>query len=462
LNAAKRAALLEQANRVGRIRSDVWREYGLKVVDPDKVKSVWVAKQRVASYGVLANPGKETLTDTLGNIKASRAASILPVKRAVWARYPKPSARSEVVDVHAEERKRLFTLLLQGREVEDPWLHRQVREHFVHGVNRCFNQINVRSDNYTTRIGANGKAWVSIPGLTRGKLVRIPLSTSRIPTGNLRVIVPVNGPVEVHYAVLAEKPCRPCGTQTLGVDKGYTEVFCDSDGDRYGLNLGAVLSAESEHRNAKGQARNRLRAASKLLAASQAQSDRDKAERIRLCNLGTKKADRRKRKFDATTRTIIRGAVHEVVDKSAVIFAEDLTKVIKGKPLSKGMNRKLAAWTKGEIASALKEISKRRGSSLQLVNAAFTSQVDPRHGTFGRRVSGRLYCFDGVVFDDDYAAARNVLARGTDKEITLYMKYTDVEKIIQARTEGFRSRLPDPDSYPNMRAKQPKTKRKSR
>jgi IS605 OrfB family transposase len=435
LNVGKRSQLSGQAELLGAVSRDVWREYGLKVNDRYKIKSVWVSEKRIASYGVQSNGGKEALFDILGNIKSYRAAALLPVKRAIFAR-----------TANKDERKRLFTLLKSGREREDNWLHRQVRTHLRHGVSRCSNQVIVRSDCYRTMVGRNGKAWISVPSLTPGKPIRIPLSTNRIPEGNLRIVIPEHGPVEVHYATAAAKPARPCGTLTLGVDKGYTEALCDSDGYRYGQGLGALLSTESDHRDAKGRTRNCLRAAAKALDASRAQSDRAKAERIRLNNLGTKKAARRKRRFDAQARTVIRTGVHELFDHAAVVAAEDLTKVIKGKPRSRKMNRRLAAWNKGEIANALKEISQRRGSTLQLVNAAYTSQVDPRYGIFGTRKGDLLHCFDGVVFDADHAAAINALGRLFDTEITLGMKYTDVKSVIQERTDSFRSRLPDLDS----------------
>ena len=81
--------------------------------------------------------------------------------------------------------------------------------------------------------------------MERGDRIAIPLNTDHVPAGTLRLILR-DGRVEVHYAVDAETACstKPCGQQTIGVDKGYTEAFTDSDGETHGDGLGQVLSAE--------------------------------------------------------------------------------------------------------------------------------------------------------------------------------------------------------------------------
>lgn len=64
-----------------------------------------------------------------------------------------------------------------------------------------------------------------------------------------------------------------------------------------------------------------------------------------------------------------------------MVVAEDLTKPFTGrKKLGRNANRRLAAWTKGVTARAPHDVSERRGSALVMVNAAYTSQVDPRSG----------------------------------------------------------------------------------
>lgn len=87
------------------------------------------------------------------------------------------------------------------------------------------------------------------------------------------------------------------------------------------------------------------------------------------------------------------------------------------------------------MADALDMVSNRRGSSVVLVNAAYTSQIDSISGLLlGDRVGGRFYRINGDVLDADINAARNVLARLYDNEIQLYTPYRKVKEILQART----------------------------
>ena len=159
------------------------------------------------------------------------------------------------------------------------------------------------------------------------------------------------------------------------MDKGYTEVLTDSDGNHHGTDLGRCSPRESD----RLKERNRRRAKLRSIANQAAQrGNRAKADRIHRNNLGTVKRDRQAARWRARVRTETFTAVHAVVDKAATVVAEDLTKTFAGrKRLGKDMNRRLAAWTKGVTAEALKNVSERRGSALVLVNAAYTSQVVP-------------------------------------------------------------------------------------
>src|SRR5262249_26219938 len=136
------------------------------------------------------------------------------------------------------------------------------------GKNRTHNQIVVRSDQYRTyTLTAGGDVWLAIPGLARRQMVHIPLSTTVAPVGTLRGILR-NGTVEVHYQIDgADMPSsRPCGTREIGVDKGYTEVLVDSDGEHHGPGLGELLRAESDRLKVNNRRRAKLRAIARKAA----------------------------------------------------------------------------------------------------------------------------------------------------------------------------------------------------
>jgi IS605 OrfB family transposase len=440
LNSGKYAQLTEQAARLGRARSEVWQRYGSvnNVQTGDRtVRDHWMASGIGASFRALANPWKETVRDAMADIRANREAAKVKAREAI---------RRHTSD--EQERIRLYRLLKSDRWPQDPYLSRIMRKYWRRGHNHTASQIVVRSDQYSTWALADSKnVWLAVPGLERHSRVAIPLNTTVAPTGTLRLILR-DGRVEVHYQIDAstlKSSQRPCGARPIGVDKGYTEVLTDSDGEHYGTQLGALLTAQSDLRKRKGQARAKLRAIRDRAVKT---GDRAKADRVERNNLGTVKRDRQDARWRARVRDVTYQAVHQVVDKASVVAAEDLTKTFTGrKKRGRNTNRRLATWTKGVTAQALQYVPERRGSALVLVNAAYTSQADPRdHCTLGARRGDRLHCASGVVFDADHAAAINILARAGDPGITLFTPHTRVKQILQERADRHRARLPAQDS----------------
>jgi IS605 OrfB family transposase len=428
-NQGKLAALREQALRLGQVRSEVWQRFGSLQgagVSDRQIRDRWLEQGR--RFPVSANAWKETLRDAKGDITANLESAKVKARRCIW-RHTQDKA----------EQKRLFTALKGKDWTSDPYLRRVMRKHWARGHNHTHNQIIVRSDNYTT-FHLGGRAWIKIPGLTKGQRIAIPLKTTVAPTGTLRIILTDDDRLEVHVAIEAAIT-QDGGARTIGVDKGYSEVLVDSDGDHHGPELGALLTDTSDRLKAKYQRRSKLRALAKNTRNPR------KREHIRRFNLGRKKLDRQMDNTQARIRDTVFQAVHQVVDKAAVIAAEDLTAPMAGKSFGKNVNRRLAAWTKGVIAEALDSVSSRRGSTVVLVNPAYTSQIDSRNGCLlGKRQGDRFYCFDGVVLQADQNAARNVLARLTDPEIERFMPYRRVRAIMQARTERLRLGLLNQDS----------------
>lgn len=440
INPGKLAQLGEQAERLGRVRSLVWQRYGSVAGAGEssrQIRNQWMADGTAEGFGVLANPWKETVRDAVDDIQACREAAKRKVRRAICRH-----------TTNRAKRRHLYGMLRADRWAQDAYLSRQMRKHWPRGHSHVSNQIVVRADNYRTFTrSADGNIWLAVPGLERGSRVCIPLNTTVAPVGTLRLILR-GGRVEVHYQVDAstlKSAQRPCGTETVGIDRGYREVCTDSAGRRYGLTLGDLLTAESDRLKIKNARRAKIRSIAEKGATA---GNLAKAERIRRCNLGRVKSRRQKARARQVIKTETYLAVNELVSNAKTIAAEDLTRPISGKSRGRNWNRRLAAWTKGITAQALKDVSVRRGSAVVLVNAAYTSQTDSRNGTFGRRRGRLFYCFDGVVLDAEQNAAVNVLHRMSDTDITLWTPYGQVRQIIAARTRSHRLRLPSQDSSP--------------
>ncbi|GET40446.1 transposase IS605 OrfB [Microseira wollei NIES-4236] len=102
------------------------------------------------------------------------------------------------------------------------------------------------------------------------------------------------------------------------------------------------------------------------------------------------------------------------------------------------MKRNLSEWCKGQIQKALEEIASRRKSSVTLVNAAYSSQVDSRNGTLlGNRSGDSFFTFDGMKLQADCNAAVNLHQRKDDAEITRCMSADAVQRILIRRTASF-------------------------
>ncbi len=439
INAGKYTALLEQAQRLGRVRSMVWNQFGsiAGVGLSDRfIRDRWMADGTAEEFDVPANAWKETVRDAVADIRAHRDAAKVEVRKKIHRRTASP-----------QERKRLYAALKRDQWVDDPLLSRWMRQCWRRGHNHTANQIIIRSDQVRTFTRAEGgNVWLKVPGGSGCAPITVPLNTTIAPEKTLRLILR-GGRVEVHYQIddqSLRSSHRPVGDRAIGVDKGYTEVLTDSDGRRHGQGLGPLLSARSDQLKMRNARRAKLRS---IANAADLRGDHAKALRVRRHNLGTIKKIRQERAWKTRVRDITYRAVNAVADNANVIVAEDLTRRINNRDRGPGTNRRLAAWTKGITAQALHDVSERRGSSLRLVNAAYTSQVIPGTSTLGRRSGDWLHCphKGGVVWDADHAAAINILDRDGDPDISLWTPHTQVKQIIQER-DRHRSRLPDQDS----------------
>lgn len=72
------------------------------------------------------------------------------------------------------------------------------------------------------------------------------------------------------------------------------------------------------------------------------------------------------------------------------------------------------------------------------MNAAYSSLFCHRNGTLlGTRNGDCFTTYDRVEFHSDLNAAKNILYRGLDTEITRFMKYKEVQVVLLRRTALF-------------------------
>lgn len=411
---------------MGFVRADIWRRYGgLQTLGKSNLilRAEIAASRYYTSLPVDGTIRNETTKDILNDVLLYKAAAMLKVRQAITRRTDKSA-----------ERQRLHELLRGEHWLKEPFLHRQMRRHFRHGRSRVDNQFIVRSDKHTEQM-VNGRLQITIQIAKKyGPPVVLTTTSSGknvcLTGRNLRIIVKDSG-AEIHYSA-SKGNGRPCGSTTLGIDKGYSEAFTDSDGWTHGPEFGRVLTRYSDQMAGTNQRRNKLHA----LEKKHRQAGRVvKADHIKENNLGRKKLDARRTRTQQYLRTIAFQSAHSVVDKAQVVVSEDLTAIMANRQQWKRFNRRMSIWAKGVLAEALDSVCAQRDARHVLVNAAYTSQMDSLTGLLrGRRVGDKFYRENGDVLQADYNAARNVLARLNDGEVTRYMAYRDVRKVLLARS----------------------------
>jgi hypothetical protein len=432
---------------MGFVRADIWRRYGALGTVGKNANAIRKEISAAAWYDGLHVDGTirgETTKDIVNDVLLYKAAAMVKVRQAVAARTK-----------DAAERKRLFTALKSDQWLSDNFLHRQGRKHFRHGKSSVANQFVVRSDKHSSAV-VDGKLVVTLKVAQKygGHIALVTSSSGKnvdLAGSNLRIVVK-NGFTEIHYAT-DKADGRVCGDQVVGIDKGYTEAFTDSDGQAHGESFGSVLTQYSDKAGATGKGRNKLYALEKKHRKAGRVA---KAHRIEQCNLGRKKLDARREKAQKQLRSIAFESAHAVVDKAAVVVSEDLSSPIASKVQWKKYNRRMSAWAKGVLAESLDSVCKQRKASHVLVCGAYTSQMDSTNGLLqGKRVGDKFYRENGDVLQADHNAALNVLARLDDPEITRFTPYKEVRRILLARSPaqlsvnrlelGARARQPSAD-----------------
>lgn len=420
------AALHPICKAMGFVRADLWRRYGaLGAVGKmaGDIRKAVTAQKLYAELPVDGTIRNETIKDVINDVLTCKAAAKQKVRKVI-------AARTE----DEAERRRLYTLLKKDEWLTDNFLHRQMRKRFRHGVSHCDNQFIVRSDRYTTKT-VDGRLVIVIR-VAHSHPIHLTTTSSgknvALTGKNLRIIVKANH-TEIHYST-DKGPGRPAGDRLLGVDKGYTEAFMDSDGQAHGRNFGRVIAEYSDVAAQTGKARNKLAALEKQHREAGRVA---KADNILKNNRGRVKLEARIQRTRKKLKTIAFQAAHTIVDAAKVVVSEDLTAPIsrKTRPWGPKQNRRMSAWAKGVLAEALDSVCTQRQAEHCLVNAAYTSQMDSVTGLLeGKRVGDKFYRINGDVLQADHNAAVNVLNRYTDTEITRFTPYQEVRRILLARS----------------------------
>ena len=419
------------AKKLGILRKIIWHKFSSnpKKLNDREIRDQWLnAKNNETNFypkiidQIPARLWKETLRDTIGTINAYFEAGFKEVIKTLYKKHGKTKAKE-------------LTKFLKADYKSNNELHRLVRKLIPKGVSKADNIICLDEGCYTFE-----QDILLVTGLRKRKMLSLPLTTKYRPKGNFKIILKEDNRCELRVnfkyqtKVQTEKPY-----EAIGVDKGYTEVFTDSTGERHGNDFGKLLTKKSDFLKEKYKNRNKLYA---IMKKANEKGDKKKAENIKKNNLDNKKLNRQKEKANIELKEIIYKAAKTLAQKAKIIAIEDLTFKTKSTKF-KNVNRRLSSWIKSTIDEAISKYCFIYGTKLVYVNAAYTSQGDSRYNCalVGKRIGNSFIGFDEVVLDADINAALNILARLYDQEISLYTPPEKVKEILIKRANAVFSGL---------------------
>ena len=135
---------------------------------------------------------------------------------------------------------------------------------------------------------------IYIMGRNFRQRIRIPVRDKRIFKSNIRLVLQRNI-VEIHNAETMISEQVWIEEKLIGLDKGYVKMLATSEETYYGVGLNKLIAKESDYLNDINKKRNRLYAKAKKYKA---EGNLEKANNIYKNNLGKKKFNNKKAKFD--------------------------------------------------------------------------------------------------------------------------------------------------------------------
>jgi len=414
-------------SRLGVVRADTYNKLGSMkgwALDWKKADPIIKAIKHPDSYELPSKLFEWTVSDVMKAINAQQEAAKTEVIKRIYRKFN-----------DSETRKELVAALKSSEFLRHPWLHRQVRNVYKRGHTYFKNQIVYQNQGYTCKRINRHQVKLEVQGLEKGKRITLTVKSNRLITGQIRLIEKEEQ-LEIHafVAVRENQEQNIEKGRIIGVDKGYTEAFFSSEGEMYGKDLGKKLTTKTERINTKSKNKQKLYA----LRRKNTTKNPLKASIIKANNLGKKTQNRKLNRDKAEIKGLIRSGIRDMLTTPTLVYCEDLSVHFSTKKQAKSVNRKLNSWVKGELQDSLESIALQTGSTVKVVNPAYTSQVDSVTGTLlGCRDRDSFIRFTGDVLQADTNAAINIKYRGTDTEIHRYMKSEKVLAVLLHRTVCF-------------------------
>ncbi|MCL4495101.1 MAG: transposase [Firmicutes bacterium] len=352
-----------------------------------------------------------------------------------------------------EERRRYFTALKHYGTLAkilsgvwyDPWFFHLVRNALMHPP-RVHQRRSAMLDSSSYRVFIEqGKQYISLTSLVKGQRIVLPLLGNTPITGTIRLVSVDSDHFEIH--TMAKVPIKPFVPQitALALDAGTTEVYTDQHNRRYGTHFGALIAKADAVVQDKGKKRNHIRDAAKNRRFATEKERHAHLRKVRKNNLGQKKQNAQRTKARASFATEINHALNEVLAQQPPrVIVEDLTHM-RGKAKGKKMSRTVSMWMRSTLNERADFKTEARGSRLEAVASAYTSQECSQCGftSSDNRTGDHFRClWCGTVDTADGNAAKVILKRLTDPDIKPWMHHRQIQQILDHRNLHIMGAIP--------------------
>lgn len=311
------------------------------------------------------------------------------------------------------------------------YIQRQVKKHRPKkAVVKKAHSVKFDSSCYSV-FEEKGTQYIKIMSLDKGKRITIPLTGTGLIEGNITLVLD-DKELFIHASQEIIPSKTPQGTAEA-VDFGYSEVMTDTEGKRYGIQFGSLLTKTSDERHKKMQKRHKLHAIQK----NQTKKCVKKQSNILKYNLGNRKLNKRTKKAKITLEREINTGINNLIKNKnpSILITEDLSHSFSyNQP--KCVNRRLSGWLRGKLQERVAFKALAEGFRHEQVNPAYGSQtclccdfVDRRN-----RNGDKFKCLNcGHEDISDRVAAMNYFRRFGDETIGRSMPYSQVKTILLNR-----------------------------
>jgi transposase len=448
---SKISELYEIGRRYASVKNEIFYKYGsisgLQYLSyPRQIRDNWVKTKYADKFGLQARYWKMAFDEAFTNIKSNLSNAINKTKTDLYKNQSITKDEKHYAFYLLKATDLLYkAIILEDFDAPDNFQNKDIRRDKVHKYlkNRLRKHIGkkpyqykhcsfqIDKEMYDVYTDEKKRLWIGIMGLVPRKRIRLQMTSSVKPDGNLRVVLR-DKKIEIHNVVDVDIKEMAIRDKIVALDMGFTEVITSSSGKKYGKGFNEILKAESDRLSEKNKNRNKLRALSKNY---EEKGDIVKSELIKKNNLGKKKYLKQKEVELNKIKGFINNSLNKFIkeEKPTVIGTEDLVFTNWNKKLTKKVKRYFSSWLKGYLRERIEYKTMLNGVQQVVVNPAYSSQVCHLCGHFGVRKGDKFHCDTHGVLDADHNAALNILNRISDTEITVYTPYCKVKDILQER-----------------------------